>query len=35
LRQLADLEAAVGFVPATLIGEGVGRFADWYRGYAA
>jgi len=32
---VADLEAAVGFRPATPIGEGVRRFVDWYRGYVA
>jgi UDP-glucuronate 4-epimerase len=32
---VADLEAAVGFRPATPIGEGVRRFIAWYRGYVA
>jgi UDP-glucuronate 4-epimerase len=32
---VADLQAAVGFRPATPIGEGVRRFVDWYRGYVA
>lgn len=32
---VADLEAAVGFRPATPIGEGVRRFVEWYRGYVA
>jgi UDP-glucuronate 4-epimerase len=29
----AELEAAIGFKPATPIAEGVTRFVDWYRGY--
>jgi len=32
---VADLQAAVGFAPATPIAEGIGRFVDWYRGYVA
>jgi UDP-glucuronate 4-epimerase len=32
---VADLEAAVGFRPATPIDEGVRRFIAWYRGYVA
>ncbi|EIW89354.1 NAD-dependent epimerase/dehydratase [Alishewanella agri BL06] len=28
-----DLQAAVGFKPATPIEEGMQRFVDWYRGY--
>lgn len=32
---VSDLEAAVGFRPATALGDGVGRFAEWYRGYVA
>jgi UDP-glucuronate 4-epimerase len=32
---IADLQAAVGFTPATPIAEGVRRFVDWYRGYAS
>ena len=32
---VTDLEAAVGFRPATPIAEGVRRFIDWYRGYVA
>ena len=28
-----DLREAVGFAPATPIGEGVRRFVDWYRAY--
>jgi UDP-glucuronate 4-epimerase len=31
---VADLEAAVGFVPRTHIDEGVRRFVGWYRAYA-
>ncbi len=27
------LKAWIGFVPATPIGQGVGRFVDWYRAY--
>ena len=33
--EVADLEAAVGFRPATPLGEGVGRFVGWYRDYVA
>jgi UDP-glucuronate 4-epimerase len=32
---VSDLEAAVGFRPATPIDEGVRRFVDWYRAYVA
>ena len=32
---VADLERDVGFRPKTPIAEGVRRFVDWYRGYAA
>jgi len=32
---VADLEAAVGFQPATPLGVGVGRFVEWYRCYVA
>jgi UDP-glucuronate 4-epimerase len=32
---IADLQAAIGFTPATPIAEGVRRFVDWYRGYVA
>jgi len=32
---VSDLEAAVGFRPATPLGEGVARFVAWYRGYVA
>ncbi|MEJ0075844.1 MAG: NAD-dependent epimerase [Alphaproteobacteria bacterium] len=32
---VADLEAAVGYRPATPLADGVGRFVDWYRGYVA
>jgi UDP-glucuronate 4-epimerase len=32
---VSDLEAAVGFRPATPIAEGVRRFVDWYRAYVA
>ena len=32
---VTDLEAAVGFRPDTPLAEGVGRFVDWYRSYAA
>jgi UDP-glucuronate 4-epimerase len=28
-----ELEALTGFRPRTPIGEGVGRFVDWYRAY--
>ena len=28
---VADLERAIGFVPATTIEEGIARFASWYR----
>jgi len=30
---VADLEAAVGFAPATPLETGVGRFVEWYRDY--
>ncbi|WP_310599317.1 NAD-dependent epimerase [Desulfobulbus sp.] len=30
---VADLVAAVGFKPATLIETGIGKFVEWYRGY--
>ena len=30
---VADLEAAVGFSPATSLAEGIGRFVEWYRDY--
>jgi len=30
---VADLEAAVGFRPATPLREGLGRFVAWYRGH--
>jgi len=30
---VSDLQAAVGFSPATPIGQGIGRFVAWYRGY--
>lgn len=29
----ADLEATVGFRPATSIEDGIGKFVDWYRSY--
>jgi UDP-glucuronate 4-epimerase len=29
----ADLEAAVGFRPATPLAEGIGRFVSWYQSY--
>jgi len=29
----ADLEAAIGFRPATPLAEGIGRFVSWYRSY--
>jgi UDP-glucuronate 4-epimerase len=32
---VADLEAVVGFRPATPLAEGVGRFVEWYRAYVA
>lgn len=32
---VADLDAAVGFRPTTLLADGVSRFVDWYRGYVA
>jgi UDP-glucuronate 4-epimerase len=32
---VADLEAAAGFLPNTPIAEGVRRFVAWYRGYVA
>jgi UDP-glucuronate 4-epimerase len=32
---VADLERAVGFRPKTPIAEGVARFVEWHRGYAA
>ena len=32
---VTDLERAVGFRPNTPIGEGIGRFVDWFRGYVA
>jgi UDP-glucuronate 4-epimerase len=32
---VADLEAAAGFAPATPIAEGIRRFVVWYRGYVA
>ena len=32
---VADLQKAVGFRPATPLAEGVGRFVDWYRDYVA
>jgi UDP-glucuronate 4-epimerase len=32
---IANLEAAIGFRPATPLAEGVGRFVEWYRGYVA
>jgi UDP-glucuronate 4-epimerase len=32
---VTDLEAAVGFRPATPIAEGVRRFVEWYRAYVA
>jgi UDP-glucuronate 4-epimerase len=32
---VADLESAVGFRPATPLGEGVRRFVEWYRGHVA
>src|SRR5258706_13789500 len=31
--QTAALQAAIGFVPATSLTEGIGRFVDWYRSY--
>jgi UDP-glucuronate 4-epimerase len=31
--QTAALQAAIGFVPATSLKEGIGRFVDWYRSY--
>ena len=31
--QTEALQAAIGFVPATSITEGIGRFVDWYRSY--
>ena len=31
--QTEALQAAIGFVPATTITEGIGRFVDWYRSY--
>jgi UDP-glucuronate 4-epimerase len=33
--EVSDLEAAVGFRPATMLADGVGRFVEWYRGYVA
>jgi UDP-glucuronate 4-epimerase len=32
---LADLETAIGFRPATPLAQGVHRFVAWYRGYVA
>jgi UDP-glucuronate 4-epimerase len=32
---IADLQAAVGFAPATAIEDGIARFVEWYRGYIA
>ena len=32
---VSDLEAAVGFRPATPLADGVRRFVEWYRGYVA
>jgi UDP-glucuronate 4-epimerase len=32
---VTDLEAAVGFRPATPLADGVGRFVEWYRDYVA
>ena len=31
--QMAALQADVGFIPATSITDGIGRFVDWYRSY--
>jgi UDP-glucuronate 4-epimerase len=31
--QMSALQAAIGFVPATSLTEGIGRFVDWYRSY--
>ena len=30
---VSELEAAVGYKPATPVKEGVARFVDWYRAY--
>ena len=30
---VSELEAAVGFTPATTLRDGLGRFADWYRAF--
>jgi len=30
---VADLQAEVGFRPATPLEEGIGKFVEWYRGY--
>jgi UDP-glucuronate 4-epimerase len=32
---VGDLEKAVGFRPNTPLEEGVKKFVDWYRSYAA
>jgi UDP-glucuronate 4-epimerase len=31
--KIDELEAFIGFTPATSIEEGIGRFVDWYRSY--
>jgi UDP-glucuronate 4-epimerase len=31
---VTDLERAVGFRPSTPIADGIGRFVDWFRGFA-
>lgn len=33
--EVADLEAAIGFMPQVTVQEGVRRFVEWYRGYYA
>jgi len=30
---ITELDAAVGFKPATPLAEGIGKFVEWYRGY--
>ncbi len=30
---ISELDAAVGFKPATPLAEGIGKFVEWYRGY--
>jgi UDP-glucuronate 4-epimerase len=33
MADVTELEAAVGFRPATTVREGIARFVDWYREY--